>query len=168
MTPFTGPVLIHVLTTKGKGYEPAEENPGDFHGIGPFDIATGKPAPGNSRAQLHRSFRRHHLCTWRETKPSIAAISAAMVARHRPEPICRDLSGPLFRCRHRRTACRHLCRRTGRRRHAPGGGHLFHLSASGPMDQIIHDVCLPEPAGHLCHRPGRRRRRRRPHPPRRF
>ena len=31
-----GPVLIHVLTTKGKGYEPAETNPGDYHGVGPF------------------------------------------------------------------------------------------------------------------------------------
>ena len=38
-----GPVLVHVLTTKGKGYKPAEDNPGSFHGIGPFDLATGKP-----------------------------------------------------------------------------------------------------------------------------
>jgi 1-deoxy-D-xylulose-5-phosphate synthase len=38
-----GPVLVHVLTTKGKGYPPAEENPTFFHGIGAFDIATGLP-----------------------------------------------------------------------------------------------------------------------------
>jgi len=36
-----GPVLVHVLTTKGKGYPPAEKNPTYFHGIGSFDIATG-------------------------------------------------------------------------------------------------------------------------------
>jgi 1-deoxy-D-xylulose-5-phosphate synthase len=36
-----GPVLVHVLTTKGKGYAPAEENPTHFHGVGSFDIATG-------------------------------------------------------------------------------------------------------------------------------
>jgi 1-deoxy-D-xylulose-5-phosphate synthase len=36
-----GPVLVHVLTTKGKGYEPAEKDPTSFHGIGSFDIATG-------------------------------------------------------------------------------------------------------------------------------
>jgi len=41
----TGPTLIHVLTTKGKGYEPAEKNPGDFHGVGPFCIETGLPIP---------------------------------------------------------------------------------------------------------------------------
>ncbi|MBR6378289.1 MAG: 1-deoxy-D-xylulose-5-phosphate synthase [Oscillospiraceae bacterium] len=37
------PVLLHVITQKGKGYRPAEENPDLFHGIGPFDPATGKP-----------------------------------------------------------------------------------------------------------------------------
>ena len=37
-----GPVLIHVLTKKGKGYEPAEKDPTSFHGLGAFDIATGK------------------------------------------------------------------------------------------------------------------------------
>lgn len=38
-----GPVLIHVLTTKGKGYPPAEEDPINFHGVDPFDTQTGKP-----------------------------------------------------------------------------------------------------------------------------
>ncbi len=38
-----GPVLVHVLTTKGKGYLPAEKDPVTFHGIGSFDIETGKP-----------------------------------------------------------------------------------------------------------------------------
>src|SRR5512144_730411 len=35
-----GPVLVHVMTTKGKGYPPAENNPAQFHGVGPFDITT--------------------------------------------------------------------------------------------------------------------------------
>jgi len=38
----TKPVLIHVITKKGKGYVPAEKNPGKFHGIAPFDITTGE------------------------------------------------------------------------------------------------------------------------------
>ena len=37
-----GPVLIHVITCKGKGYEPAEKNPDKFHGVGPFNVATGE------------------------------------------------------------------------------------------------------------------------------
>ena len=38
---FEGPVLLHVLTKKGKGYEPAELDPSTFHGLGPFDKETG-------------------------------------------------------------------------------------------------------------------------------
>ncbi|WP_125152265.1 1-deoxy-D-xylulose-5-phosphate synthase [Clostridium rectalis] len=41
-----GPVLIHVVTTKGKGYEFAENNPDKFHGIGPFDCTNGKALKG--------------------------------------------------------------------------------------------------------------------------
>ena len=37
------PVLLHVRTVKGKGYPPAEERPADYHGVSPFDSATGKP-----------------------------------------------------------------------------------------------------------------------------
>lgn len=46
-----GPVVVHVLTKKGRGYEPASAHPDRFHGTGPFDIKTGrvlqkKTAPG--------------------------------------------------------------------------------------------------------------------------
>ena len=37
-----GPVLLHVVTKKGKGYKPAEQDPTKFHGVGPFNIETGK------------------------------------------------------------------------------------------------------------------------------
>jgi len=37
------PILVHVVTRKGKGYPPAEKNPALFHGVGPFDVKTGKP-----------------------------------------------------------------------------------------------------------------------------
>ena len=37
------PVIVHVNTIKGKGYAPAEENPGEFHGVGSFEISTGNP-----------------------------------------------------------------------------------------------------------------------------
>jgi 1-deoxy-D-xylulose-5-phosphate synthase len=73
---FPGPVLIHAITKKGKGYEPAEKNPGIFHGVGPFDIETGEMTSsgkksyseifGNCLAKLARDDRR------------IVAITAAM------------------------------------------------------------------------------------------
>jgi 1-deoxy-D-xylulose-5-phosphate synthase len=45
-----GPVLVHVATRKGRGYEPALKNPELFHGIGPFDCTTGKRTGGNGRS----------------------------------------------------------------------------------------------------------------------
>ena len=39
-----GPVLVHVITQKGKGYAPAERHPARFHGAEPFDIETGLPS----------------------------------------------------------------------------------------------------------------------------
>jgi 1-deoxy-D-xylulose-5-phosphate synthase len=44
-----GPVLVHVMTMKGKGYTPAEEDPCHYHGVGCFDIATGSPAAGSTK-----------------------------------------------------------------------------------------------------------------------
>jgi len=43
-----GPILVHVLTVKGKGYEPAECDPAHFHGIGCFEISTGSPRKASS------------------------------------------------------------------------------------------------------------------------
>ena len=44
-----GPVLVHVLTTKGKGYEPAEQDPCHYHGVGCFEIPTGSPPEVSSK-----------------------------------------------------------------------------------------------------------------------
>ena len=51
-----GPVLIHVMTKKGKGYPPAEKDPTRFHGTGPFDIQTGKPLNGNGQQTYTQVF----------------------------------------------------------------------------------------------------------------
>lgn len=45
---YNGPVVVHVITKKGKGYEPAERHPARFHGVGPFEIATGIPASNSN------------------------------------------------------------------------------------------------------------------------
>ena len=50
-----GPVLVHVVTRKGKGYEPAMKHPELFHGTGPFDVATGE-SPGSSGPTFTAAF----------------------------------------------------------------------------------------------------------------
>ncbi len=75
-----GPVLIHVLTTKGKGYRPAEKKPGDYHGVGPFDIATGRSFPSTPGPISYTKAFGQALVELADHDPRIAAISAAMPA----------------------------------------------------------------------------------------
>ena len=70
------PVLIHVLTKKGKGYEPAEKEPDRFHATGPFDIETGKPKKEKSK-DYSKAFG-EKLVKMAEKNLKIVAITAAM------------------------------------------------------------------------------------------
>ena len=69
------PVLLHVLTCKGKGYPYAEQNPGAFHGISSFDIKTGKSAPSGENFS---SVFGNNLCALADKDDRICAITAAM------------------------------------------------------------------------------------------
>lgn len=70
-------VLVHVITKKGKGYRPAEKNPSVFHGVGPFDIATGKESGKKKEPSYTEVFSRK-LCQLGETHPELVAVTAAM------------------------------------------------------------------------------------------
>ena len=72
-----GPVLVHVVTRKGKGYKPAEENPDIFHGVGPFDPETGKIIK-KSAPPTYTAVFGETLCSLAKGDPKIVAISAAM------------------------------------------------------------------------------------------
>ena len=78
-TAHRGPVLIHVLTTKGKGYMHAEMNPGDYHGLGPFTVATGKTHPSSGPIAYTNVFGKT-VCSLAEKDKRICAITAAMPA----------------------------------------------------------------------------------------
>jgi len=71
-----GPVLVHVITKKGKGYKPAEENPDKFHGIGPFEVETGN-ARGESKVTYTKIFG-ETLCQLAAANEKVLAITAAM------------------------------------------------------------------------------------------
>ena len=70
-------VIVHVLTKKGKGYAPAEENPSIFHGTGPFDVETGRPKSPQKKDSYTDVFSKV-LCDIARTNEKIAAITAAM------------------------------------------------------------------------------------------
>ncbi|MGI6066696.1 MAG: 1-deoxy-D-xylulose-5-phosphate synthase [Bacillota bacterium] len=72
-----GPVLVHVITQKGKGYKPAEENPDKFHGIGSFDLSTGEPIKKDTPPSYTQVFGTT-LMDLAEKNEQIIAITAAM------------------------------------------------------------------------------------------
>ncbi|HAT98534.1 MAG TPA: 1-deoxy-D-xylulose-5-phosphate synthase [Acidaminococcaceae bacterium] len=73
-----GPVLLHVITKKGKGYAPAEESPNKFHGTGPFDIATGKKITKPGAPPSYTDVFGKTLVELAEKDKRIVAITAAM------------------------------------------------------------------------------------------
>lgn len=70
------PVLLHIMTHKGKGYEPAEANPSKFHGIGKFDPETGETL-SKKKDTFSDAFGRKMLALAAE-EPKLCAITAAM------------------------------------------------------------------------------------------
>ena len=72
------PVLLHVKTVKGKGYAPAEENPDAFHGVSPFDPATGK-SKKKSGENFSAVFGRT-LTQLAQQDRRVCAITAAMMS----------------------------------------------------------------------------------------
>ena len=74
----TGPVLIHALTVKGKGYAPAEASADRYHGVAKFDVATGAQAKPRSNAPAYTAVFGQTLTALAGEDPRIVAITAAM------------------------------------------------------------------------------------------
>jgi len=74
---FDGPVIVHAITEKGRGYRPAEDDEADrFHGVGVIDPDTGKPLAGSSTTWT--SIFSDELCRIGAVRPDLVAITAAM------------------------------------------------------------------------------------------
>lgn len=73
-----GPVLVHVLTKKGKGYKPAEDSPNKFHGTGPFEIATGKKIANPNAPVTYTEVFGKSLIELAAEDDKIVGITAAM------------------------------------------------------------------------------------------
>lgn len=138
-----GPVLVHVLTTKGKGYPPAEKDPSHFHGLGCFDIATGAPAKGPCPAPpSYTEVFGRAMVGLAEKNPRVFAITAAM-----PEGTGLTSFAQAFPDRfldvgiaeqHAVTFAAGLALEGFRPVVA-----IYSTFLQRAFDQIIHDVCLP-------------------------
>jgi 1-deoxy-D-xylulose-5-phosphate synthase len=71
-----GPILIHVITKKGKGYKFAEERPDEFHGVSSFNLETGEAL--NSSSESFSDYFGLKMCEIAEKNENVTAITAAM------------------------------------------------------------------------------------------
>ena len=124
-----GPVLIHVVTQKGKGYAPAEAAADKYHGVNKFDVITGAQAKAPANApSLHQGLRREPDPGGARGRPD-RRHHRRHALRHRARPVRRGVSVAHLRCRHRRAACGDL--RRGPR----------HARASSPSPRSIRPSC---------------------------
>ena len=133
------PVVMHVVTQKGRGYVPAEKNPSAFHGVGSFDIATGESLA--SKSLTYTSVFSKTICRLDKAHPDVVTICAAMpdgtgltaFKKHFPDRFF-DVG---IAEQHAVTFAAGL---------AAGGMHPFVAVYSSFLqrayDQIIHDVCI--------------------------
>ena len=136
-----GPVLIHVLTKKGKGYEPAEKNPDIFHGIGPFDIVSGKPQAAKGAATYTKVFG-DTIADLAAKDDKIIAISAAMVSGTGLKRFATEYPQRFFDVgiaeQHAVTFAAGLAVEGLRPVVA-----IYSTFFQRALDQIIHDICIP-------------------------
>jgi len=79
VTKMDGPILIHIVTRKGRGYEPAMQNPSKFHGVGPFDRETGEVKASKGGHPSYTSIFGETLCELAARDERVVAITAAML-----------------------------------------------------------------------------------------
>lgn len=144
------PVLLHVLTRKGKGYAPAEADPSRFHGLGRFDPVTGaaEPRPEGTPSTYTDVFG-STLCKLAEENPRLVAVTAAMSAgtgtaafrkrfpdRFVDVGICEQhavtFAAGLAACGYRPFVA------------------VYSTFAQRAYDQIVHDMCLQNLPVTLC------------------
>lgn len=135
-----GPILIHVLTCKGKGYQPAECNPGKFHGVGPYCIESGEVIKHGNTPTYTGVFG-DALVELATKDPRIVAITAAM-----PEGTGLRKFGNLFPTRFFDVGIAEQNAVTVAAGMAISGLRpvvaLYSTFAQRAYDQILHDVCL--------------------------
>ena len=136
-----GPVLVHVVTQKGKGYAPAEASADKYHGVSKFNVLTGEQKKGAAGPpQLHQGVRRSADRRGRARREDRRHHGRDAVG-HRARSLRQAFPEALLRCRHRRAARRDLRRRSGGRR-LPAVRAIYSTFLQRAYDQVVHDVAI--------------------------
>jgi 1-deoxy-D-xylulose-5-phosphate synthase len=138
-----GPVLVHVLTKKGKGYEPAEKDPAHYHGVGSFEIPTGSPPNDRTKSSLsYTEVFGQTVVDLARTNKKLFAVTAAM-----PEGTGLSEFAKCYPERFMDTGIAEQHAVTFAAGLAAEGFRpvvaIYSTFLQRAFDQIIHDVCLP-------------------------
>ena len=133
-------VLVHVLTKKGKGYGPAEKNPSRFHGVEPFDVATGRPLKEKTYPSYTQVFSKK-ICQLAREHKELVAVTAAMPDGTGLSAFAKEFPGRFFDVgiaeAHAVTSAAGMA--------AAGLRPVVAVYSSflqRGYDQILHDVCI--------------------------
>ena len=136
-----GPVLVHALTRKGAGYAPAEQDPLKYHGVTPFDAATGQMPKPAAPAPSYTAVFADTLLKLAQADPHIVAITAAMAGGTGLTRFSETLPQQFFDVgiaeQHAVTFAGGLAT-TGMKPVAA----IYSTFLQRGYDQIVHDVCL--------------------------
>ncbi len=135
-----GPVLIHVVTQKGKGYAPAEKNASLFHGIGPFEAKSGNYVC--SGKESWSEVMGNCLVKLAETNPSITAITAAMATGTGLSPFEQRFPARFFDVGIAEQHAVTLAAGMATKGIKPFVA-IYSTFLQRALDQVIHDVALP-------------------------
>ncbi len=136
-----GPILVHVVTQKGKGYKPAEASADKYHGVVKFDVATGAQAKAKSNAPAYQKVFGQSLVKEAEKDSKIVAVTAAM-----PSGTGLDIFGAAFPTRtfdvgiaeqHGVTFCAGLAAEG----YKPFAA-IYSTFLQRAYDQVVHDVAI--------------------------
>jgi 1-deoxy-D-xylulose-5-phosphate synthase len=87
------PTLVHVLTTKGKGYAPAEKDPVKFHGVAPFHVLTGKAKKDKGPIPTYTDVFAQSLIRVARENPKVVGITAAMGSGTGIDKLSKEMPG---------------------------------------------------------------------------
>lgn len=135
-----GPVLVHVITEKGRGYEPAVKKADKFHGIGPFDISSGNSLKQNDTSTYTEIFG-NTMVRLAEQDPDIVAITAAMCSGTGLSEFAQRYPGRFFDVGIAEQHAVTLAAGMAVKGLKPVVA-IYSTFLQRAYDQIIHDVCL--------------------------
>ena len=137
-----GPVLVHVLTTKGKGYKPAEDNPVHYHGVAALNGAQ-EPAPNGRPAKTYTEVFGQTMCRLAHREEKLVAITAAMPEGTGLKAFGRKFPDRTFDVGIAEQHAVALAAGLAVEGFIPVVA-IYSTFMQRAYDQIIHDVCLPD------------------------